>query len=77
MSMLLGSSTYSVKENLVPNLKMTDSDNIMEVKRELTMMRKDVKRLTESGAEKERDIERLKKENFNLINRCRNGMSKS
>ena len=44
MSMLLGSSTYSVKENLVPNLKMTDSDNIMEVKRELTMMRKDVKR---------------------------------
>ena len=40
-------------------------------------MRKDVKRLTESGAEKDRDIERLKKENFNLINRCRNGMSKS
>ena len=40
------------------------------------MVKRELKRVNDGNIEKDKEIERLKKENFNLVNRCRNGLKK-
>jgi cell division protein FtsB len=38
------------------------------------MLRKELKKLSQMICDKEKEVEKLKKENFNLLNRCRNNL---
>ena len=72
------STTSLHKENLDHNLTSSMSGvthNPSEMKMEISMHKKEVKRLNEAIGEREREFERLKKENANLLNRCRAGLS--
>lgn len=53
----------------------SNGGEVVELKREMTMLRKELKRVSEEMEEKNREVEKLKKENFNLINRCRNTLA--
>lgn len=46
------------------------------MKRDMLSMKKEVIKYNAMLQEKEKEIEKLKKENFNLINRCRNQLKK-
>ena len=46
------------------------------MKKENNMLRKELKKISEIMGDRDKEIEKLKKENFNLINRCRNGLKK-
>lgn len=41
-------------------------------RKEISMLKKELKRICDIADEKDREVEKLKKENFNLINRYRN-----
>ena len=42
------------------------------LKKEVSMLKKELKRVSDVLGEREREIEKVKKENYNLINRYRN-----
>ena len=50
----------------------SENNDPNDIKRELLMVKKDIKKLEERVGERDREIEKLKKENFNLINRFNN-----
>lgn len=52
-------------------------DTPSDIKKEVLMLKKELKKTYEQMTEKEKEIERLKKENFNLVNRCRNTLAAS
>ncbi len=41
-------------------------------RKEISMLKKELKRICDIADEKDREVEKLKKENYNLINRYRN-----
>ena len=42
------------------------------LRKEISMLKRELKRVADIGGEKDREIEKLKKENYTLINRYRN-----
>ncbi len=46
------------------------------MKKEVVMLKKELKKFNEIMIDKEKEVEKLKKENFNLLNRCRNYLKK-
>ena len=42
------------------------------LRKEIQMLKRELKRVADLGSEKDREIEKLKKENYTLINRYRN-----
>ena len=42
------------------------------LRKEISMLKRELKRVADIGNEKDREIEKLKKENYTLINRYRN-----
>ena len=66
-SSLMSSMSSFHKENLAPN-----SENPAELKKELILARKEAKKLQEACAERDKELERLRRENYNLAARCRN-----
>jgi predicted RNase H-like nuclease (RuvC/YqgF family) len=42
------------------------------LRKEISMLKRELKRVADIGSEKDREIEKLKKENYTLINRYRN-----
>ena len=51
---------------------MSENNDPNDVKKEILMLKKEAKKLGEQGLDKDKEIEKLKKENFNLLNRLRN-----
>ena len=45
-------------------------------KKEIVMLRKELTRMQQAMQEQEREVERVKKENYNLVNRYRNTLVK-
>lgn len=62
-------SFQSHKENLAPS---NCSENPAELRKELILARKEAKKLQDACAERDKEVERLRRENFNLAARCRN-----
>jgi len=42
------------------------------LRKEISMLKRELKRVADIGSEKDREIEKLKKENYTLINRYKN-----
>ncbi len=42
------------------------------LRKEISMLKKELKRVSDFAEDKDREVEKLKKENYNLINRYRN-----
>jgi uncharacterized protein YlxW (UPF0749 family) len=74
----------SLKENssFISNLQSSSlkhnesetAQNSLDLKKECGMLRKELKKLSQMICDKEKEVEKLKKENFNLLNRCRNNL---
>jgi hypothetical protein len=55
---------------------IAQSDAVSEMKKEMLIMKKELIKVNGIIVEKDKEVEKLKKENFNLVNRCRNTLKK-
>ncbi len=53
-------------------IPMIDGGNPDLLRKEISMLKKELKRVNDIMGERDREIEKVKKENYNLINRYRN-----